>query len=230
MKTKIPKRFFRELAILAGSAPELVARLADELPKIAPQLYPFDSLVGVVREVVGGFHPPEAERVNDRRVDFSADLSQSLTSLLYTAGAASLSINEIIDSASETIETSFPEHAEILSSFVRGILSCRNLLLSFKSTALREDNENIVVDSKIILDIRPIFDFDLSEAVNAHTFLYRLKLTHRTSNEVESKVYTLSQDALDELARALGRAKDKMELLRNLPLSRTLGVLLEERQ
>ena len=214
--------------MLAESAPELVSRLAEELPKIAPQLYPFDSFLGVVRAVVGPFQPADGGRPSDKRADFAADLSQALTSLLYTAGASALSAEESISSAIETIEAHFPENAEILSSFVLAILGCRNLLLSFKSTALREDNENIVVDSKIIVDIRPIFDFDASAAINAHTFLYRLRVTHRTSNDVESKVYTLSQVALDELSRALVRAKDKIEQLKSSPLSGTLGVLLEE--
>lgn len=228
MKTKISKRFFRELAILAKSDPSLVKSLAQELPKITPQLYPFDSFLEVVRGIVGQFQPPQNDRPLESRVDFAADLSQSLTSLLYTAGASSLSNGEAISSAIATIEANFSDHLEILTEFVQSVLGCRNLLLSFKSTALREDNENIVVDSKIIVDIRPIFDFDISSEINAHTFLYRLKITHRTSSDVESKVYTLSQDALDELSHAVDRAKEKIEQLKSLPLSGTLGVLLEE--
>jgi len=228
MKTKISKRLFRELVKLAESESKLLSQLAVDLPGIAPHLYPFDSLIGVVRDVIGDFRPQGAGRTDEKQADFATDLGQSLTALLYTAGASALSNEEVIAAAIETIETNFPEHAESLSSFVRRVLGCRNLLLSFKSTALREDNENIVVDTKIIVDIRPIFDFDPAEAISAHTLLYRLKVTHRTSNDVETKIYTLSQDALDELSRAVDRSKSKIEQLRSTPLASALGLLLEE--
>jgi hypothetical protein len=230
MKTKIAKRLFRELEQLSESAPELLARLSVDLPSMAPQLYPFDSLIGVVRDVIGDFRPPAVDGREEKSSDFAKDLGQSLSGLLYTAGASALSSDEVIASAIATIESNFPEHAEGLSSFVRNVLGCRNLLLSFKSTALREDNENIVVDSKIIIDIRPIFDFDPSEAIRAHTLLYRLKITHRTTSNVETKIYTLSQVALDELSEAVDRSKRKIGQLKSTPMEQTLGLLLEEEQ
>lgn len=228
MKTNISKRLFRELETLADSNPATLGSLAEDLTSITPQLYPFNSLIGIVRSSVGGLKLPSPAGGGENQADFANELGQSLTALLYTAGASSLSSEEVIAAAIETIETNFPAHAEALTAFVRRVLACRNLLLSFKSTALREDNENIVVDSKIIVDIRPTFSSDPSEAISAHTLLYRLKITHRTSNDVETKIYTLSQDAIEELSRALDRSKGKIEQLRSVPLEKTLGLLLEE--
>jgi hypothetical protein len=230
MKTTIPKRLFRELSKLAEDAPDKLVSLGNDLTQVAPQLYPFDSLSATVRRSIGVFKPDLADpsRSDDRQREFSGELAQSISSLLYTAGASHLPMTEVLAAAIQTIEENFQDSAESLEAFVRTILGCSDLVLSFKSTALREDNENIVVDSKIIVDIRPVFDTEQSDAIRAHALLYRLKITHRTSSDVDAKIYTLSQEALDELSQAVTRAKLKIEHLKSMPLSQTLGMLLEE--
>jgi len=228
MKTNISKRMFLELAKLASDAPTALGRLSQDLTRLAPHLYPFETLRDTVLSSLDASEMEPGGKMPERPADFTGDLSTSLTKLLYMVGAAHVPASTILSDSITTIRKDYVSHAEPLEAFVTEIFGCKDLLLSFKATALREDNENIVLDSKLVVDIRPVFDSETIDVVSAHTLLYRLKITHRTARDVEARIFTLSQDALDELALAIERSRKKIEKLKSRSLGESLGLLLEE--
>lgn len=228
MKTTISKRTFRELAVIASAAPAALDRLATNLLTLTPQLYPFEALRGIVAASLDESETLPNGKLPDRKKEFDDELSNSLSNLLYSVGLAHVPATEIMGEAVKAIREEYKDTAVQLEQFVGRLFGSQALLLSFKATSLREDNENIVLDTKIVVDIRPVFDCESVKTVGAHTLLYRLKITHRTSSDIESCVYTLSQEALDELSETVKRAHAKIDKLKSMPLVQTLGMFLEE--
>lgn len=225
MKTRLPSPLFEELALIAKHNRDLLVALGSELSAMPTQMYPFESVGDAVRRVLSA-----SPVTNSDGEDIKEDLSHSLSKILYSVAGSYSEPSELLRATIQTIERDYPTFSAPIIEFVRALLNAKQLLLSFKATALREDNENILLESKVVVDIRPIFDVDRGSEVVAHTFLNRLKIRHRTASIVETKIYTLGLEQVDELLQTLERAKSKILSLKRCVGEGALGVHLEHKK
>ena len=116
---------------------------------------------------------------------------------------------------------------EVVSRFVSELLSSSDLLVASKATALYEDSERLLLETKLLVDVRPIFDPKHAATIAATTLLYKLRMTFRApqGGDLDTMVFTLREPELKELARVVDRAIEKASVVRE---ARQFGVVVVE--
>ncbi len=76
------------------------------------------------------------------------------------------------------------------------------------------DNERIFLRSRIISDLRPIFEPDLEKGPSSASIIHTLKLEYRQGNESQEFFITLDSLDIKQLREQLERAEKKAEALK----------------
>ncbi|MFT3909941.1 MAG: hypothetical protein QM737_10980 [Ferruginibacter sp.] len=102
-----------------------------------------------------------------------------------------------------------------LSGRITQILLDKKLFYAYKATDLITENKNIFISSKIITDIRPIFDLNIEEPPKVGITQHTLHLHYNSdSGEPHKDFYiTLTSDDIQTLLFSLLRAEDKEKTL-----------------
>lgn len=218
MKTRFHSSIIKQLALVGGIPDAARLEIAELLGKHPVELYPFEGVEAVIAACLNRYDVKEA-----------AEVADALTAFLYTVGASQQRPSELIASAEETLREEHGSVADKVAPFLRALAVSKNLLISFKATALYEDNENLLMDSRALVDIRPIFDPEATETIAAGALIYRLRMTYRSSNhqEANSIVLTARHDELVELESVIKRAREKAQ---TLSAATTFGPILETRK
>lgn len=216
MKIQLSSRTLKDLAKLGALSDDELSRLDDALGAMPMRVYPFDSMADVVREALSSN-------------DAAAEIGNGLTSFLYAIAGASESPIEFVDTALEKLRKEEPARADRIGKFLSRRIGRRNLLLSFKSTALYEESEHLLLESKVLVDLRPVFDFASTTEVAASALLYKLRMTYRSpsTSEVETIIFTVRGTELSELGKVIQRAGLKAETLRGVT---GMGTILETKE
>lgn len=216
MKIQLSSRTLKDLAKLGALSDDELSRLDDALGAMPMRVYPFDSMADVVREALSSN-------------DAAAEIGNGLTSFLYAIAGASESPIEFVDTALEKLRKEEPARADRIGKFLSRLIGRRNLLLSFKSTALYEESEHLLLESKVLVDLRPVFDFASTTEVAASALLYKLRMTYRSpsTSEVETIIFTVRGTELSELGKVIQRAGLKAETLRGVT---GMGTILETKE
>lgn len=91
------------------------------------------------------------------------------------------------------------------------LLSRKQIYYSSKAEDLLNDYGNAFVLSRVVSDIRPIFDIDLNEEIKAAMIIHNLTIHYQSDNEPFHKniTLTLSPKNIKELREILNRAEVK---------------------
>ena len=104
------------------------------------------------------------------------------------------------------------ELEEFLGSLMNEAVS-GNLRLTQKAFTLTFDRENVVHDTKLLLDVRPVFGGPDSDELRALTLLYNLKVVYSPSivspQGATAKVFALDEKDLKRLKESIARAEMK---------------------
>lgn len=93
--------------------------------------------------------------------------------------------------------------------------------ISIKSAILRWENKCIYDDSRIISDIRPVFNNRNEEEIISNIILHQLRIDYREDNDVEKEIFiTLNENNLIDLKEVVDRALRKNEILKQIKLNK----------
>ena len=143
-------------------------------------------------------------------------IDQMIFSLFSLIDDRNLPITEIADGLIEACASNDKlkinqDDLPIIRDHLIQLLSLHNQPygLSAKAMELSNDYNNILVETKIITDIRPVFKNDNVESPASTLILHNLKLTYY-NEKTEKEIYiTLDSDDIDKLIEVLNRAKQK---------------------
>lgn len=231
MKPRFQARTLKHLADLAKDAPGALEVLVAELSRLEAMLYPFDAVNDCIKEALQEYRAQQAFTEGClTKEDFASELARSLSNILYIGGSSSHGPTEVAAAALAAVEEGFPEQTEKLRPFLEKVLGLKTLLLSYKSTVLREDNENIVVGTKLIVDVRPVFSQLDPEQGDGHILVVRLKVSYRNGSDIETRVFTLDREGLNEMSDAVQRTILKISALKKSMANNPLGPLVEDKR
>ena len=128
-------------------------------------------------------------------------------------------IEAIVESLKETDNLFFKEITEwdSLKEKLLSLMQFEDVVsLGFKALLLSMDFDKLYVDSKIITEIRPVFE-DNSELGLANSIItHSLKIEYHFSDDTHQKIFiTLDSENLQELKQQIVRAEKKEQQLEN---------------
>lgn len=94
---------------------------------------------------------------------------------------------------------------------VRQALRSRVLRASIKAWALLNDEERIYLHSRILTDVRPVFDDEDAGRLLASVIVHTLKIATRVDGRVQGVYVSLDSDDLKELRNVIDRALEKAD-------------------
>ena len=149
----------------------------------------------------------------------------TLLSLYRLRSHADIKIDDFIDDLAGAIregdnkdlQAISPERLSALVGRLKSLLTVRSILMRTKVRELRTDFANIFYDAKMISDIRPVWNGDVTQAPEGVVVTNTLKLEYHHVGGHGEIYICLDADDLDILASVLRRAQDKMRTLKSLP-------------
>lgn len=223
-KPRFAPKMVAELAKLSKFDPVVLSALAEKLSSLRLELYPFETVTQVVHEALD-------EAIDDAMDEAGVSgVAGALTAFLYGVGSSTELPEELLRAATgQMSETSDRDTADKVAEFLGKLVVAPQLLTSFKATSLFEDNEHLLLDSKAIVDIRPIFDPASRQETNASALLFKLRLTYRSpvAGDLQALVLTLGEDELKDLANSLTRAEQKAVTVKEKMIIAGMPVILE---
>ena len=130
-----------------------------------------------------------------------------------------LSVDEFVEDVSEAIRESPGKFTDDviagLERRVREFLSIGQLVQYAKTNVLRYDHERTVHNLRILTDIRPVFGASVEEAPQIGVITHTLKIGyHHSLQRHDEEFFTMDEDDLQELKKAVERAEVKAKSIR----------------
>jgi hypothetical protein len=194
---------------LRGTVPVLnPKRLASKLA-VAPQSIPADDLV----EIIGALIALSAVRiVNQVPVpEFVEEVCRSLEAGKATAKEKAPSEKA---PSHEGVETA-AQRLERLRGRLSALLEAPPLILAAKASTLQREHTNILMSTRVITDIRPVF-LDEPDSAQGAMIVHVLKLSYFHDSEPTEIFVAMDYDDLNDLERTITRAKAKSKTIRDI--------------
>ena len=214
MPWKIPKDDLFALFKIDKLPVELVSELVSVLA-VTPMPHDIEEMTEIV-----------AEKVSSIPYDELMIIMRLIDTLYHIREATNVELPMFIDDIIEGIHYSdYSDYEDIdlqgiedvaLKRKLELLLEIRNLKILSKATMIQRDGERLYCDSKILSDIRPIFEDDPSimpsEAVITHT----LKITYHLGRDRQEFHVILNSYDLATLHEVIARAQTKEKTLQEL--------------
>ena len=165
------------------------ADIADVICKVRPE--DSEERITVLASAIFGLHFMRAAEMSSVE-QWSSDLAQTL--------------NKDGDEAS----------AAILRSKLAAILAVPPIQTAAKAWSLIDDHDKVYVGSRVITDVRPIFNNHIGGTLLASLVIHTLKISTRTNENVENIYAVCDNEDIRELIKSLQRALDKSAYLRRI--------------
>ena len=143
---------------------------------------------------------------------------EALFSIIRLKETVGIPINEliegIIDALKELAETKedLPEDVKVQLS--RLLMSDKPFALTIKSATLSGEREKLLIDSKILTDIRPVFRENENFEIGGLLVLHNMKLEYVENSESKEIFLGLDEKDLKKLGENIDRAYQKAKALR----------------
>lgn len=104
---------------------------------------------------------------------------------------------------------------DTIQSRLKSLFSAGHVALAAKAASLMYEYDNVYTSAKILSDVRPIFNGDLS-SIDAGLIIHTLRIHYHTDQATHKDFYVaMDNQDLDQLIDVLTRAKLKAEKLRS---------------
>lgn len=222
MKATIPVRALIIFSDVARSHPGMLEKISSSMAGVEVGLEPFEETRAIVRQlaslVSGG-----GELV-DKLV---TAVNAALFAFAYTQRDTILTL----DSAEAFLRAESPVECDEVLSFLRFVSNAENLYTSCKAAVLADEVCNLVEDSRVIVDVRPVFSRHNPSDVIASVFVRTLRISYRDTGDSRPKTvsFSLGLDDIEELRAALEKAEVKVKLLQEKLGRDAFGVILEHK-
>ena len=161
----------------------------------------------------------EVTKATDRSFDGLLDMFQSAGSLSPFLESDRLEelANDITVLAIEEglIETRL---SHVFKSRLLYLLSNDNIFCSARGQDLLSEYQNIFLNSRVVTDIRPIFNIDIKQSPKGGVIVHNLNIHYRSSNTSEHQdiYFALDSDDIHILSDSLIRAIEKEKSLNSI--------------
>lgn len=182
----------------------------------------FDKLVRFFSEVKIGTGPVEFSK--ELKEHFPNQANLNLSQVLYSFGSLLNNKAEIsnIELAKELTEAFNELSSEKINNDLLNARLCslfqasNNLKITVKALELLKENDNVYTDSRILSDVRMIFNEDLTEDNNCALIMHNLRLNYLSNNEEKEFYISLDLNDLKKLQKTINRAIEKDETIKNI--------------
>lgn len=213
-KLRVPSKRREGLQCIAGLTDNAVKELFAAMATYPVRLYPTDS--NVFQHISGQIkNIPEA----DVRL-----ILDTLISMYPVMVSSNRPLNTFVADVVTSMRDHAPDEPAIddsqltrLQDSLEKLLKVPSISLAAKATNILFQNERSLMSSRILTDVRPVFDIDTND-IGGGLVIHTLKLEYFADNDDAFKQFfvSLDSDDIDELIRNLERAKQKSEKLKNL--------------
>jgi hypothetical protein len=219
LKTEIPLKVIDAVANVASTHPQVLSGISKEMLGVEVGLYPFDW----VRQVVSEGLPSDTTLEID-------NISRAINGILFAFAYSHQNTPTLLAEVNNILIEKYSAQRDEVYRFISDLSCGENLFASFKSTILAEEAVNLVEDSRIIVDVRPVFSGDDASKIIASIFTRTLRVTCRDSVESPPKVISFSfgSEDLEELKAAIVKAEEKLRCLKE-NLGDRFGIIVENK-
>lgn len=123
-------------------------------------------------------------------------------------------VSEVISAFKETVEDYILEDLaklkNILLEFLGADTKVKKIL---KASNIIQDNEKVYRDSRILSDIRLVFDSDIDSEKKSAVIIHRLKLDFYENDEFKSQYFALDSSDLIKIKKVIDRAIKKDSII-----------------
>ncbi len=205
-KIAIPPVVLPGFEILSSFTKEDIEKLTSYLKNISIN----NSLNNLPQEVAELFGKDISEEIVKTIASFSELLENKDTTLEEVAKNLCESYKE---QAKKDIK---PNKLEVLQNNLLEIFkNYKNLGLSFKARDLLLENESNFKDSRIISDLRLVFDDDLGNKKRYGIIIHKLHIEYRNEGNLKDMFLSLDMNDLKQMKEEIERAIQKHDLIKN---------------
>ena len=207
-KLKVPNRYRSGMAKLLS---------LDELS--------FKELVAGLKEIQPTINIAELKSIVAPKIttfEVSDDILVAILSLYGARIGLDMPLDEFIDeifvAAEDIPDVSIDlrdERLGIYKELLTTLLSISSFTEFVKATDLITEHQNILLETRIISDIRPIFGADVTDPPLGALIIHTLKICYSNFGQVNEFFITIDEADIEKFIKVLKRAKDKGETLRN---------------
>lgn len=199
---RIPNKFLGGFEIINNLNNSQIASLSDFLKSRTPSEKPDGPIVSEI-------------------VDISRDNLTEIVSTIYSVLHLSVSykmpLNELIKdlSAAYFSQSESPKNETLSSNLQLLLENAKNLKLSVKAADVMREKDKIYDNSRIITDLRYVFDNDDIKSNNRlAVIIHNLKIEYQHNKNEEAFFVALSLDDLKDLKQQIDRAIEKEEIIK----------------
>jgi hypothetical protein len=219
----IPKEYEHGIGLIKSLPDSYVDRIAEVLNKGIPSTR-FSDIVSAVQPILADFS----------REDVVA-LVDAVYSLYFQRSRMDVSVDgfleDLLDAIKESDNTEIRtvDAAELatLERKFKALLSARPLATRAKAHELHSDFANIFWEAKMITDIRPVWDGDVSAKPEGIVITQTLKLEYADIDGSKELYLNMSEDDIELLMAVLLRAQQKRATLESLTPGTWMKILHE---
>jgi len=148
------------------------------------------------------------------------EINNTLLSLFILKDSTNLDLDTLVSEILNALEGTNEEALKPPESLRNQLIELLKLERSpyfFKSKAktLKKEREKLLIDTRIITDIRPIFTEDDYCRVMGNLIIHNLKIVYGEGGNIQEIFLAVDKDDLKRLKKNIERADKKEEVLRN---------------
>lgn len=214
-KVRVPSKRREGLQCLARLTDDAVKELFAAMATYPVRLYPTD--LDVFQHITG-----QIKAVPEQEVRLILDTLISMYPAIMSSNRPlNVFVADIVASMRDHVSTGEPAiedaHLSRLQTSLEKLLKVPSISLAAKATNILLENERSLITSRILTDVRPVFDLDTND-IGGGLVIHTLKLEYFASNvEATNEFFVcLDSEDIDELIRNLERAKQKAKKLKSL--------------
>jgi hypothetical protein len=215
---RIPEIYQKGFKFLFKLSDEIRNQLLEEL-KNAPDNLSLDDLVNRLGLTL---------KIEKNEID---EIIRSILSLFALKESEDLDITTFASEIAEALKKTKDEALKPPVNFqLESLLSLLEspFYIKTKATRLAAERDRILLNTRIITDVRPIFTEDISCKIKANMILHNLKIEYAESGQFKEINFALDKDDLKKLKDYIERAEKKEKVLRE-ELKKTDIIILDYR-
>ncbi|MGH7900629.1 MAG: hypothetical protein ACRENZ_02720 [Thermodesulfobacteriota bacterium] len=218
---RIPEAYQKGFEFLIELNDEIRNRLIEEI-KNAPDNLSLDDLADKLAETLS----IEKNKINE--------IIQTILSLFNLKESSNLDTTTIVTEIVEALQKTKDEALKPPANFHKQLESLLSLVespfyIKTKATRLATERDIILLNTRIITDVRPIFTEDISCEIKANIILHNLKIGYAESRQLKEIYFALDKDDLKKLKDNIERAEKKEKVLRE-ELKKTNIITIDYKQ
>lgn len=212
--------------------PARIQRLLIEIGDLKPES--FAELLALVQRAAGTVESKErgvelARSLKTIAPDKGALFLEALLPLYFLKNNTTKPVAEVVRDVCFTISVNpdidpkpAPECVDRLTARLVSLLSVDSIDEALRARTLSWEAQNVFSTARILTDIRPVFNHDLSTDPRGAIIVHSLKLTYTENGERKAMFFALDSKDVSELGQVLERARDKETVLRKFLSSTSL--------